>query len=136
MHMPNPVAYDRTLTEIVVEEFFRARVKNLLRVKGKSLQLQDITQAVGVDEDRARDYLKDMGHRGPHFHCFHQPHSLLRPALRPAMIRLLGRRQGPQPGEAFLRISHRRRGDEILGDGQGLPRPPKARGQTKRLIPK
>jgi coenzyme F420-reducing hydrogenase delta subunit len=37
MHMPNPVAYDRTLTEIVTEEFFRARVRNLLRVKGKSL---------------------------------------------------------------------------------------------------
>jgi coenzyme F420-reducing hydrogenase delta subunit/ferredoxin len=64
MHMPNPVAYDRTLTEIVTEEFFRARVRNLLRVKGKSLQLEEITQAVNVDEDRARDYLKDMGHEG------------------------------------------------------------------------
>jgi hypothetical protein len=42
MYMPNPAAYDRTLTEIVTEEFFRARVRNLLRVKGKSLQLADI----------------------------------------------------------------------------------------------
>jgi len=64
MHMPNPVAYDRTLTEIVGEEFFRARVRNLLRVKGKSLLLQDITQALGVEEERARDYLKDMGQEG------------------------------------------------------------------------
>jgi len=64
MHMPNPVAYDRTLTEIVTEEFFRARVRNLLRTKGKSLQLEDIIQAVGVDEGRAREYLKDMGHEG------------------------------------------------------------------------
>ncbi|MBM4274534.1 MAG: hydrogenase iron-sulfur subunit [Deltaproteobacteria bacterium] len=64
MHMPNPVAYDRTLTEIVGEEFFRARVRNLLRVKGKSLLLQDIAQTVGVDEERARDYLKDMGQEG------------------------------------------------------------------------
>ncbi|MEW6658428.1 MAG: hydrogenase iron-sulfur subunit [Thermodesulfobacteriota bacterium] len=64
MHMPNPTAYDRTLTEIVTEEFFRARVKNLLRVKGKSLQLADITQALAIDEERAHDYLKDMGHEG------------------------------------------------------------------------
>ncbi len=32
MYMPNPAAYDRTLKEIVTEEFFRARVRNLLRV--------------------------------------------------------------------------------------------------------
>jgi len=64
MHMPNPAAYDRTLTEIVTEEFFRARVRNLLRVKGKSLQLADITQTLRVDEERAHDYLKDMGHEG------------------------------------------------------------------------
>ncbi|MGC2691702.1 MAG: hypothetical protein WA228_03335, partial [Desulfobaccales bacterium] len=64
MHMPNPAAYDRTLTEIGTEEFFRARVRNLLRVKGKSLPLPDIIQALGVDEERAQDYLKDMGHEG------------------------------------------------------------------------
>jgi heterodisulfide reductase subunit A-like polyferredoxin/coenzyme F420-reducing hydrogenase delta subunit len=64
MHMPNPTAYDRTLTEIMAEEFFRARVRNLLRVKGKSLQLQDIAQTLGAEEERARDYLKDMGHEG------------------------------------------------------------------------
>ena len=64
MHMPNPAAYDRTLTEIVTEEFFRARVRNLLRVKGKSLLLSDISEALGVDEERAHDYLKDMGHEG------------------------------------------------------------------------
>ncbi|MGC2432159.1 MAG: hydrogenase iron-sulfur subunit [Desulfobaccales bacterium] len=64
MHMPNPAAYDRTLTEIVTEEFFRARVRNLLRVKGKSLPLPDIIQALGEDEERAQDYLKDMGHEG------------------------------------------------------------------------
>jgi len=64
MHMPNPTAYDRTLTEIVTEEFFRARVRNLLRVKGKSLPLADITQALVIDEERAHDYLKDMGHEG------------------------------------------------------------------------
>jgi heterodisulfide reductase subunit A-like polyferredoxin/coenzyme F420-reducing hydrogenase delta subunit len=64
MHMPNPAAYDRTLTEIVTEEFFRARVRNMLRVKGKSLQLSEISAALGVDEERAHDYLKDMGHEG------------------------------------------------------------------------
>lgn len=64
MHMPNPEAYDRTLTEILREEFFRARVRNLLRQKGKALQLPDIAQALGVDEERANEYLKDMGSEG------------------------------------------------------------------------
>jgi hypothetical protein len=64
MHMPNPEAYDRTLTEILTEEFFRARVKNLLKQTGKSLQLHDIAQALGVEEEWAYDYLKDMGYEG------------------------------------------------------------------------
>ena len=63
-HMPNPAAYDHTLTEILTEEFFRARVKNLLGQKGKLLQLNDITQALGVEEAQAHDYLKDMGYEG------------------------------------------------------------------------
>jgi heterodisulfide reductase subunit A2 len=63
-HMPKPAAYDRTLTEIITEEFFRARVKNLLQIKGKSLLLEEITQTLGVDKDRARGYLKDMGGEG------------------------------------------------------------------------
>jgi heterodisulfide reductase subunit A-like polyferredoxin/coenzyme F420-reducing hydrogenase delta subunit len=64
MHMPNPTAYDQTLTEILTEEFFRARAANLLRQRGRSLQLADIAQALRVDEERAYDYLKDMGHDG------------------------------------------------------------------------
>ncbi len=64
MHMPNPAAYDHTLTEILTEEFFRARVKNVLRRQGKSLQLHDLAQALGVDEAQAYEYLKDMGHEG------------------------------------------------------------------------
>lgn len=64
MHMPNPTAYDQTLTEILTEEFFRARVTNLLRQTGRSLQLADIAQALRSDEERAFDYLKDMGHDG------------------------------------------------------------------------
>jgi heterodisulfide reductase subunit A len=63
-HMPNPAAYDHTLTEILTEEFFRARVKNLMKQKGKLLQLNDITQALGVDEAQAHEYLKDMGYEG------------------------------------------------------------------------
>ena len=63
-HMPNPAAYDHTLTEILTEEFFRARVKNLMRQKGKLLQLNDITQSLGVDEAQAHEYLKDMGYEG------------------------------------------------------------------------
>lgn len=64
MHMPNPTAYDQTLTEILTEEFFRAQVTNLLRQRGRSLQLAEIAQALGADEERAYDYLKDMGHDG------------------------------------------------------------------------
>ncbi len=60
-HMPNPAAYDRTLAEILTEEFFRGRVKNLMRQKGKLLQLNDITQALEVDEAQAHEYLKEMG---------------------------------------------------------------------------
>jgi heterodisulfide reductase subunit A2 len=63
-HMPNPAAYDHTLTEILTEEFFRARVKNLMRQKGKLLQLNEIIQALGVEEAQAHDYLKDMGYEG------------------------------------------------------------------------
>lgn len=64
MHMPNPEQYDKTLTEILTEEFFRARVNNLLRRKGKLLQLPEIAQALGVSEEQAHDYLKDMGYEG------------------------------------------------------------------------
>ncbi|MEJ2069921.1 MAG: hypothetical protein P8X58_05850 [Syntrophobacterales bacterium] len=64
MHMPNPTAYDQTLTEILTEEFFRAQVKNLLWQRGRSLQLADIAQVLRVDEERAYDYLKDMGQDG------------------------------------------------------------------------
>jgi len=64
MHMPNPTAYDQTLTEILTEEFFRAQVKNLLWQRGRSLQLADIAQALRVDEERAYDYLKEMGQDG------------------------------------------------------------------------
>jgi heterodisulfide reductase subunit A len=64
MHMPNPTAYDQTLTEVLTEEFFRAQVTNLLRQRGRSLQLADIAQALRTDEERAYDYLKDMGHDG------------------------------------------------------------------------
>jgi heterodisulfide reductase subunit A len=64
MHMPNPAAYDKTLTEILGEEFFRARVHNLLRQNRKSMQLEDIAQALGVSEETAHDYLKDMGSEG------------------------------------------------------------------------
>ena len=60
-HMPNPAAYDRTLAEILTEEFFRGRVKNLMRQKGKLLQLNDITQALEVEEAQAHEYLKEMG---------------------------------------------------------------------------
>jgi heterodisulfide reductase subunit A2 len=63
-HMTNPAAYDRTLTEILTEEFFRARVKNLMKQKGKLLQLADITKALAVDEAQAHEYLKDMGYEG------------------------------------------------------------------------
>ena len=64
MHMPNPTAYDATLTEILTEEFFRARVVNLLRQRGRSLQLTDIAQTLKMDEERSYEYLKDMGHEG------------------------------------------------------------------------
>lgn len=64
MHMPNPTAYDQTLTEILTEEFFRAQVANLLRQSGRSLQLADIAQALRVDEESSYEYLKDMGHEG------------------------------------------------------------------------
>lgn len=64
MHMPNPAAYDKTLTEILHEEFFRARTLNLLREKRKSLQLQDIAQSLAVEEEKAQDYLRDMGTEG------------------------------------------------------------------------
>ena len=52
----------RLMTEILTEEFFRARVKNLMRQQGKLLPRHDITQALGVDEAQAHEYLKDMGY--------------------------------------------------------------------------
>lgn len=64
MHMPNPSAYDRTLSEILTEEFFRARVTNLLKKRGKSLVLADLADSLQVPEEEAYEYLKDMGHEG------------------------------------------------------------------------
>jgi heterodisulfide reductase subunit A len=64
MHMPNPTAYDNTLMEILTEEFFRARVLNLLKQKGRSLPLGDIVPPLGMAEDRAREFLQDMGLEG------------------------------------------------------------------------
>jgi heterodisulfide reductase subunit A2 len=63
-HMSNPAAYDHTLTQILTEEFFRAQVMNLMRQKRKLLQLLDITEALGVNEEQAHEYLKDMGYEG------------------------------------------------------------------------
>jgi hypothetical protein len=52
----------RLMTEILTEEFFRARVKNLMRQQGKLLPRHDITQALGVDEAQAHEYLTDVGY--------------------------------------------------------------------------
>jgi heterodisulfide reductase subunit A len=64
MHMPNPAAYDETLTKILGEEFFRAQVANLLRQRGRSLVLADIAQALKMNEEDTYELLKDMGHEG------------------------------------------------------------------------
>jgi len=63
--MPNPIAYDKVLTDIVAEDYLRARISNLLQRKPRrSLQLQDIAQALEVPQDQAHDCLKEMGREG------------------------------------------------------------------------
>jgi hypothetical protein len=63
--MPNPIAYDKVLTDIVAEDCLRARISNLLQRKPRrSLQLQDIAQALEVPQDQAHDCLKEMGREG------------------------------------------------------------------------
>jgi heterodisulfide reductase subunit A len=63
--MPNPIAYDKVLTDIVTEDFLQARITNLLKKKPrKSLQLHDIAQVLEVDQELAHDCLKEMGREG------------------------------------------------------------------------
>jgi coenzyme F420-reducing hydrogenase delta subunit/ferredoxin len=60
----NALVYDRTLTDIVDEEFFRCQLTSLLRHQARFLKLQDISQALGAEEERTYNCLKELSTEG------------------------------------------------------------------------
>jgi coenzyme F420-reducing hydrogenase delta subunit/NAD-dependent dihydropyrimidine dehydrogenase PreA subunit len=62
--MPNPLAYDQALTDIISEELFRTRMTNLLKQQARFMQLKDISQALGVEEAQAYNCLRELGGEG------------------------------------------------------------------------
>lgn len=62
--MPNPLAYDQALTDIISEEFFRTRITNLLQRRARPLQLHDIAQALEVEKEQAYNCLRELNGEG------------------------------------------------------------------------
>jgi DNA-binding transcriptional regulator GbsR (MarR family) len=58
------MAYDETLTDVIVEEFIRTRIVNLLKKKKKVANLDDITESLGEDRSKVLGSLSEMSKEG------------------------------------------------------------------------
>ena len=60
----NALTYDQTVMDIVSEEFFRTRLTVLLQQQGRFLNLGEISAALGAEEERTYNYLKELAGEG------------------------------------------------------------------------
>ncbi len=60
----NALAFDETLSDVVMEEFLRTRLVNYLRREGKVLHLNDIVASIGEEKQRVLHCLKDLSDEG------------------------------------------------------------------------
>lgn len=60
----NAMAYDETLSDVLVEEFIRTRIVNLLAKKKKVVNLDDITESLGEDRGKILGSLSEMSKEG------------------------------------------------------------------------
>jgi competence protein ComGC len=56
--------YDMTLTDVIIEEFCRTRITNLLKQEARVMQLEEVVEALKVDKKRAVTCLKDLSSEG------------------------------------------------------------------------
>jgi coenzyme F420-reducing hydrogenase delta subunit/NAD-dependent dihydropyrimidine dehydrogenase PreA subunit len=60
----NALGYDQTLTDILDEEFFRARLTSLLKKQARFLKLHEIAQGLEAAEERTYACLKELASEG------------------------------------------------------------------------
>ena len=58
------MAYDETLTDVLVEEFIRTRIVNLLKVEKEVVNLDHITKNLGEDRRMIQGCLSEMSKEG------------------------------------------------------------------------
>ncbi len=60
----NAMAYDKSLSDVLTEEYIRVRVMNLLKDTGEVLELKQITRALGEDQKKVIGCLKELSGEG------------------------------------------------------------------------
>jgi hypothetical protein len=60
----NAMAYDETLTDVIVEEFIRTRIVNLLKGEKEVVNLDHITKNLGEDRRKIQGCLTEMSKEG------------------------------------------------------------------------
>ena len=60
----NAMAYDETLTDILMEEFIRTRIINLLKRKKQVLSLDEVTKSLGEDRPMVQSCLSELSREG------------------------------------------------------------------------
>jgi heterodisulfide reductase subunit A-like polyferredoxin/coenzyme F420-reducing hydrogenase delta subunit len=60
----NAMAYDETLTDVLVEEFIRTRILNLLKRESEIVNLDHITENLGEDRRKIQGCLSEMSKEG------------------------------------------------------------------------
>jgi heterodisulfide reductase subunit A-like polyferredoxin len=60
----NAMAYDETLTDILMEEFIRVRIVNLLKQKKQVLNLDELTKSLGEERRMVQSCLSELSKEG------------------------------------------------------------------------
>ncbi|MBN1847691.1 MAG: hydrogenase iron-sulfur subunit [Deltaproteobacteria bacterium] len=60
----NAMAYDETLSDVVMEEFIRTRIVNLLKHKKQVINLDEITHALGEERRKIQSCLTELSKEG------------------------------------------------------------------------
>ncbi|MFH1489188.1 MAG: hydrogenase iron-sulfur subunit, partial [Pseudomonadota bacterium] len=60
----NALAYDETLTDVIIEEFVRTRVVNLLKNREIFVNLDEITKSLGEDRRKVQGCLTELSREG------------------------------------------------------------------------
>lgn len=56
--------YDMTLTDVITEEFCRTRISNLLKQEARVMRMEEVVEALKVENKQAVECLKDLSREG------------------------------------------------------------------------